>query len=195
MSTRTNTPTHTHRLGSQNDNTYQHWVLKKKKKRKTVQSRKTGAASLRYCGIRGGALKFMLNLLMSFSFPVLVHFVGRFAPTVWGSLSVATGAQVHLVHLFERLGQVVLEWGHGCADGRWAKAVGYEAEVGQGALDSGLHDGGRSRVSEGRPVLSEQVGELLADLPRKQQRRISQEEGKYLLASENKSHTEKLNLW
>lgn len=73
--------------------------------------------------------------------------------------------------------------------------MGYEAEVGQGALDSGLHDGGRSRVSEGRPVLSEQVGELLADLPRKQQRRISQEEGKYLLASENKSHAEKLNLW
>lgn len=51
--------------------------------------------------------------------------------------------------------------------------MGYEAEVGQGALDPGLHDGGRSGVSEGRPVLSEQVGELLADLPRKQRRRIS----------------------
>lgn len=56
--------------------------------------------------------------------------------------------------------------------------MGYEAEVGQGALDSGLHDGGRSRVSEGRAVLSEQVGELLADLPREQQRRMSQEEAK-----------------
>lgn len=53
--------------------------------------------------------------------------------------------------------------------------MGYEAEVGQGALDSGLHDGSRSRVSEGRPVLSEQVGELLADLPGKRHRRISRE--------------------
>lgn len=52
--------------------------------------------------------------------------------------------------------------------------MGYEAEVGQGALDPRLHDGGRSRVSERRPVLSEQVGELLADLPRRKRRRVSQ---------------------
>lgn len=54
--------------------------------------------------------------------------------------------------------------------------MGYEAEVGQGALNPRLHDGGRSRVSEGRPVLSEQVGELLANLPRKQHRQISRRE-------------------
>lgn len=43
--------------------------------------------------------------------------------------------------------------------------MGDEAEVSQAALDSGFHDGGRSRVSERRAVLREQVCELLADLP------------------------------
>lgn len=99
------------------------------------------------------------------SFPVLVHFVGRFASAFWGSLSVAARAQIHLVHLFERLVQVVLKWGHGGADGRRAEAVGDEAEVGQAALDSRLHNGGRSWVSERRTILCQQVCELLADLP------------------------------
>lgn len=43
--------------------------------------------------------------------------------------------------------------------------MGDEAEVSQAALDSRFHDGGRSRVSEGRAVLREQVCELLTDLP------------------------------
>lgn len=43
--------------------------------------------------------------------------------------------------------------------------MGDEAEVGQAALDPGLHDGGRSGVSERRAVLGEQVCELFADLP------------------------------
>ena len=97
---------------------------------------------------------------------MLVHFVGRFAPAFWGSLSVAAGAQIHLVHLFERLVQVVLKWGHGGADGRRAEAVGDEAEVGQAALDSRFHDGGRSWVSERRAILCQQVCKLLADLPK-----------------------------
>lgn len=135
----------------------------------------------------------MWILLMSFSFPVLVQFVGRFAPTVRGSLSVATGAQVHLVHLFESLSQVVLKRGHGCTDGRRAKAVSNEAEVGQGALDSRLHDGGRSGVSKWRTVLSEQVSELLADLPESRKPELVRRKAQYLLLSENKSHR-KLNL-
>lgn len=43
--------------------------------------------------------------------------------------------------------------------------MGDEAEVGQAALDSRFHDGGRSGVSERRAVLCQQVRELLADLP------------------------------
>lgn len=40
-----------------------------------------------------------------------------------------------------------------------------EAEVGQAALDSRLQDGCRPRVSQRWAILSEQVSELLADLP------------------------------
>lgn len=40
-----------------------------------------------------------------------------------------------------------------------------EAEMGQAALNSRLHDRGWPRVSQRRTVLSEQVSEFLADLP------------------------------
>lgn len=144
--------THTY---SQHDNTYQPmqiFFFKKKKSKKGRQgSEVEGMCSYRFSSEP--------------SFPVLVHFVGRFASAFWGSLSVAAGAQIHLVHLFERLVQVVLKWGHGGADGRRAEAVGDEAEVGQAALDSRFHDGGRPWVSERWAVLCQQVCELLADLP------------------------------
>lgn len=129
------------------------WRIKKKK----VQKK----------GRQGSEVEGMCSYRFSseLSFPVLVHFVGRFASAFWGSLSVAGRAQIHLVHLFERLVQVVLKWGHGGADGRRAEAVGDEAEVGQAALDSRFHNGGRSWVSKRRAVLCQQVCELLADLP------------------------------
>lgn len=43
--------------------------------------------------------------------------------------------------------------------------MGDEAEVSQAALNPGLQNGSRPRVSQRRSVLSQQVGELLADLP------------------------------
>lgn len=98
------------------------------------------------------------------SFPVLFHFVGL-APALRGSLGVTARAQVHLVYLFERLVQVVLERGHCGADGGRAKTVRDEAEMSQAALDSRLQNGCGPRVSQRRPVLSEQISELLADLP------------------------------
>lgn len=112
-----------------------------------------GSQSSRGKGARGVAV----------SFPVLVQFVCGFAAAVGGSLRV--GAQVHFVHLFEGLAQVVLQRGHGRADGRRAEAVADEAEVGQAALNARLQDGRRTRVTQRRAVLGEQVGELLADLP------------------------------
>lgn len=131
-----------------------------KKKKKKSPKRADRTARLKDSGF-SSSFEFSFEL----SFPVLVHFVGRFASTVWGSLGVTTRAQVHLVYLFERLVQVVLKRGHGSADGRRAKAVSDEAEMSQAALDSRLHDGGRPRVSQRWTVLSEQVSELLADLP------------------------------
>ena len=80
---------------------------------------------------------------------MLLHFVGGFAAAVGGSLGVAAGAQVHLVHLLQGLVQVVLQRGHGGADGGRAEAMGDEAEVGQAALDARLQDRGRPRVAEG----------------------------------------------
>lgn len=121
-----------------------------------VQKRANWAARFK------GFLEFTVSLELSF--PVLVHFVGRFVSTVWGSLCVAARAQVHLVHLFERLVQVVLKWGHGSADGRRAKAVSDEAKMGQAALDPRLQDGRWPRVSQGWAVLSQQIREFLADL-------------------------------
>lgn len=78
---------------------------------------------------------------------------------------VSARTHVHFVHLLERLIEVVLQRGHGRADGRRAEAVGDEAEVSQAALDPGFEDRSRPRVSQRRAVLSQQIRELLTDLP------------------------------
>lgn len=89
----------------------------------------------------------------------LVYFVGAVGRGVSGR------THVHFVHLLERLVEVVLQRGHGRTDGRRAEAVGDEAEVSQAALNPWLEHGSRPRVSQRRSVLSQQVGELLTDLP------------------------------
>ncbi|TNN78690.1 hypothetical protein EYF80_011094 [Liparis tanakae] len=68
------------------------------------------------------------------------------------------GLEYSRLALGEEEAKVVLKRGHGGADGGGAKAVSDEAEVGQAALDSRLHDGGRPRVPQRRTVLSQQVG-------------------------------------
>lgn len=52
--------------------------------------------------------------------------------------------QKHLVESFESLGEVVLEGGERCTDGRRAEAVCDEGEVGEAALDARLQDRGGS---------------------------------------------------
>lgn len=79
-------------------------------------------------------------------------------------MRVAARAQVHFVHLFERLVQIVLQRGHGGTDGWGAEAVGDEAEVGQTALDARLQDGRGTGVPQRGAVLTQQVSELLNDL-------------------------------
>lgn len=98
------------------------------------------------------------------SLPVLLHLLRAFTAAFGRALRVAARAQVHFVHLFERLVQIVLQRGHGGADGRGTEAVGDEAEVGQAALDAWLQDGRRPGVPQRGAVLTQQVSELLADL-------------------------------
>lgn len=96
---------------------------------------------------------------------MLVHLVDFVAAVGRGLRGVSGRTHVHFVHLLERLVEVVLQRGHGRADGRRAEAVGDEAEVSQAALNPWLENGSRPRVSQRRSVLSQQVGELLTDLP------------------------------
>lgn len=70
----------------------------------------------------------------------------------------------HLVKSFEGLCEVVLEGGERGADGGRTEAVCDEGEMGEAALNAGLQDGGRPRVTEGSPVLGQQVCELLTEL-------------------------------
>lgn len=96
------------------------------------------------------------------SLSVLFVFVASFS----ARLGVAVGVvvEVHFVHGFDGLGQIVLQRRQGRAHGRRAEPVRDETEVGQAALNTGLQDGLRARVPQGRAVLGEQVGEFFADL-------------------------------
>lgn len=107
------------------------------------------------------------------SFSVLLLFVAAFAAVV--IVAVGVVAEVHFVHGLECLGEIVLQGGDCGAHSRAAEAVRDEVEVGQAALDARLQNGGGPRVPQGRSVLSQQVGELLADLSAAQ---MEQREGK-----------------
>jgi len=70
-----------------------------------------------------------------------------------------------LVDVLDHLAEVVLDGGHGGDDRRRAEAVRDEREVREVALDVRLEHRLRTRVAERRPVLVQQVAELLHRLP------------------------------
>ena len=74
-------------------------------------------------------------------------------------------AWVDFIQVLDALVHVVLdgrECGHYCGG---AEAMGDHGEVGERALDAWVEDRLRSRVAQGRPVLVQQVHQLLADKP------------------------------
>ena len=75
-------------------------------------------------------------------------------------------AGVELVQVLDALVHVVLdgrECGHYCGG---AEAMGDHGEVGEVPLDHGVEDGLGGGVAQGRPVLVQQVHQLLGDHPR-----------------------------
>lgn len=78
---------------------------------------------------------------------------------------VALPSSLSFVQHFDRLHQVALEGGERGANGRSAKAVGEQAEVGEAPLDAGLQAGGGSTSAQWRAVLGHEVHKLLTDLP------------------------------
>lgn len=111
-----------------------------------------GRARARRCGRGGRRASLSVFLLFVTAFGVVVR------------VAVGVVAEVHFVHGLEGLGEIVLQGRNRGAHRRAAEAVGDEVEVGQTALDARLQDGVGPRVPQGRSVLGQQVGELLADL-------------------------------
>ena len=74
-------------------------------------------------------------------------------------------AQAGLLEALEALRQVVLDGCEGGDDGRGAEPVGGEGEVGEVTLDLWLEDHGRLCVAQRRPVLVQQVHQLLGHNP------------------------------
>lgn len=75
--------------------------------------------------------------------------------------------QEHLVHAFERLGEIVLQGRERRANGGGAKAMRDEAEVREAALDPRLQDGAGPAVPNRRPVLRQQICKFFTKLPAK----------------------------
>ena len=102
-----------------------------------------------------------------FSFPVFLLLVASF--TTWAfprRVPVSGGVvQEHLVHAFERLGEIVLQGRERGANGRGAEAVRDEAEVREAALDPRLQDRAGPAVAYGRPVLRQQICKFFTKLP------------------------------
>lgn len=73
--------------------------------------------------------------------------------------------QEHLVHAFESFSQVVLEGREGSADSGGPKAVSDEAEVSQAALNARFQNRGGPAVSNGRPVLGQEICKFFTKLP------------------------------
>ena len=57
-------------------------------------------------------------------------------------------------------------------DGRGAEAVGDHGEVGEGSLDAWVQDRLGAGVAQGRPVLVQQVHQLLANYPGEKKVRV-----------------------
>lgn len=77
----------------------------------------------------------------------------------------ALAASLGFVQQFEGLQQIALEGTEGGADGRRAKAMGEQAEVGQAALNPGLQAWRWPTRTQRGPVLGHEVNKLFADLP------------------------------
>ena len=73
------------------------------------------------------------------------------------------GGWVNFVQTFDGFLHVVPYRRQGSHDGRGAKAVGDHGEVSEMTLDGGVQQGGRVGVAQRRPVLVQQVHQLLAD--------------------------------
>lgn len=71
----------------------------------------------------------------------------------------------YFIQPLEGLHQVVLEGGEGGADGRAPEAVGDEAEVSQAALNARFQNWGGPAVSDGRPVLGQEICKFFTKLP------------------------------
>ena len=89
--------------------------------------------------------------------------------TTWASprrVPVSGGVvQEHLVHAFERLGEIVLQGRERGANGRGAEAMRDEAEVREATLDPRLQDGAGPAVPNRSPVLSQQIRKFFTKLP------------------------------
>ena len=72
-------------------------------------------------------------------------------------------AGVDLLQILGALPQVVQDGRQGAHDGRGAEPVGDHGEVSEMTLDGGVQQGGRVGVAQRRPVLVQQVHQLLAD--------------------------------
>ena len=75
------------------------------------------------------------------------------------------GRCIGLVHQLQALVQVVLDCRERGDDGRGAEAVCNHGEVGEMSLDAWVQDRLGAGVAQGRPVLVQQVHQLLADHP------------------------------
>ena len=82
-----------------------------------------------------------------------------------GGVRDRSGWRTVLVDVLDHLTEVVLDGSHGGDDGRRAEAVCDEREVREVALDVGLEDRLWARVAQRRPVLVQQVAQLLHRLP------------------------------
>lgn len=120
-------------------------------------------------------LKHFSFFFFNFSFPVFLLLVASF--TTWAfprRVPVSGGVvQEHLVHAFERFGEIVLQGRERGANGRGAEAVRDEAEVREAALDSGLQDGAGPAVPDRRPVLGQQIRKFFTELLGGQQHILS----------------------
>lgn len=109
---------------------------------------------------------FSFSLIFFFSFPVFFLLVASF--TTWAfprRVPVSGVVQEHLVHAFERFGEIVLQGRERSANGRGAEAVRDETEVREAALDARFQDGAGPAVTDRCPVLRQQIRELFTKLP------------------------------
>lgn len=101
-----------------------------------------------------------------FSFPVFLLLVASFTTWAFPRRVPVTGVvQEHLVHAFERLGEIVLQGRERSANGRGTEAVRDETEVRETALDARLQNGTGPAVSNRCPVLSQQIRKFFTKLP------------------------------